>query len=564
MKNYLLIVLLMNCSLLFCTEKHTCNCQDTNQYINCLIRKANVYQEKDDLENSILKYIEATSLAEKQHNYHASAVIQNDLSQMCYNWGNVYAAADFSRKAINYALLTTDKELIGKTYVYLGMYYCEMGKYNEGIDMLERKAIPLLKETNSELYICKAYHRLIQVYGNMQKIPIALQYMHLFDKLTHCLVTDEDWLHYYKTKLIVCFFTKQYKEALSYAHKSMILTEEKGCYNNNNHQIYRTAAECYRELGDFTKSNQMYEKAYLLRDAAILRRQSLQLAYYSADHRIKEKEQEIGMLQQQQLTQEAEMLRLRNWWIISISILLILVWFLLYKRQRQKTHLVEIARAAEEKELQMLSLQKETEQRLTYKYIEGLESERHRLATELHDDVCNRLMGLEMKTRSLTSEMSTKAAEQIEVLADIRNRIRNVSHALMPPIFQFATLDEMLKDHIRHLQLPEGMQAEYTSTEGADWGTIPEKIGFEFYRIAQEALSNSIRHSRATLMKVSLSLADGQLSASIQDNGKGFDLNKKKGIGLRTICQRIDSIGGVCHLHSEPGAGTRLEISVRI
>ncbi len=543
---------------------HACPCKDTIQYIDCLIQRGEDFMEQEDLENSLYAYKEAMRLAEARQDNHSLALIEYDVSKMCYNWGHVAGAADFALKSVNYALQTDDKELIGKAYSYLGMYYCELGRKEEGIDILEDKAIPLLEETNSGLQLCKTYHRLIPTYGEMQKISVALHYMKLFDQLTQYLEEDEDWLHYYKTKLTVALLTKQYKEALTYVYKCQNIIEGQGYYNNNNHQIYRMAAECYRALGDLAMSYKMYEKAYQLRTQSILKRQELQVTYYSVEHHIKEKEAEIGKLHQQQFEQEADLLQMRNWWAISISILMILISFLLYKRQRQKIHLVEMARAAEEKERQMLLFQKETEKRLTYKYIEGLEAERHRLASELHDDVCNSLMALEMKTRSLTNEMSLEAAEQIEVLADIRNRVRNVSHELMPPVFQFATLDEMLKDHIKHLELPERMEAKYTSTAGADWGIIPEKVGFEFYRIVQEALSNGIKHSKASLIGVSLQLVNNQLSASVRDNGIGFDTDKKKGIGLRTIRQRTHSIGGTCRLNSELGIGTSVEIDISL
>ncbi len=543
---------------------YACGCKDTAQYINCLTLEGRSFMENEDLEKSLFTYKEAFRLAEAQKDNHALALIEYDVSQLCYNWGHVVGAADFALKSVNFALQTNDNELIGKAYSFLGMYYCELGRKKEGVDILENKAIPLLKATNSELQLCKTYHRLITTYGEMGKISMALHYMELFDRLTQYLKVNEDWLHYYKSKLTVALLTKQYQKALTYIQKSQEIIEGQGYYNNNNHQIYRMAAECYKELGDLTMSNKMYERAYLLRTQSILKRQELQITYYSVEHRIQEKEAEIVELQQQQYKQEADLLYMRNWWVISISILSILILFLLYKRQRQKIHLVEMARAAEEKERQMLLLQKNTERRLTFKYIEGLEAERHRLAAELHDDICNSLMGLEMKTRSLTNEMSAEAAEQIEVLADIRNRVRNVSHELMPPVFQFATLDEMLKDHIKHLELPERMEAKYTSTEGTDWGVIPEKIGFEFYRIAQEALSNCIKHSEASLISVSLQLADNQLSASVRDNGVGFDMDKKKGIGLRTICQRIHNIGGTCEVQSKPGVGTSVEVSITL
>ena len=89
-----------------------------------------------------------------------------------------------------------------------------------------------------------------------------------------------------------------------------------------------------------------------------------------------------------------------------ISLLGILLLGSLYARQRQRARIAVLANAANEKEREFLELQKETEQRLTRKYIDGLESERERMATELHDDVCNSLLALEMNIRTISGEES--------------------------------------------------------------------------------------------------------------------------------------------------------------
>lgn len=249
-------------------------------------------------------------------------------------------------------------------------------------------------------------------------------------------------------------------------------------------------------------------------------------------------------------------------WLLVISLLL-----LLYTRQRQKVRLVQLAQAGSEKERQFLTLQKETEHRLTRKFIDGLESERERMATELHDDVCNSLLAFEMNVRSLTPDDDMEMEKQLELLKGIRERLRNMSHELMPPVFQHATIDEMLADYVLHLSLPEPMRAVYNSTEGVDWKKIPQDIGFEFYRIVQEAVSNALKHAgvACTCIQVELSLKEKCLSVLVADDGKGFELNRKiKGVGLHTMWQRANIIGGKMELETAPGEGVCIRVSVWI
>ncbi len=563
MKTTLLIACFIACNL-YCRAECVsgCACKDSIQHITHLINMGEKSRDEGDLESCLIAYKEALRMSENQNDTQTLILLYSNIAKICFDCHQIPDAIIFGQKALEYSLKSNDKNQIAVAYCVMGIYLCEGREYTEGIDTLEKKAIPLLKETKNDLQLCKAYHRLIMTYNQLGKTQAVIHYMGEFEKYSYVLKTDEDWYHYYRAKGMELKSGKHYKEALSYFQKVINIIEKKGYQNSINHQAYRMGAECCMAMGNYNESYRLLNKAYQLRDSIFLKRQSLQLAYYTIEYRLKTKELEIAQLEQTQLERATAMLRLRNWTIFVTLLLLIAVSILLLKRQRQKIRLTEIARIAEEKERQILIYQKETERRLTSKYIEGLESERNRLAAELHDDVCNRLMSLEMKTRSLTNEMSAEAADQIDVLADIRNRVRNVSHALMPPVFQFATLDEMLSDHIRHLELAQNMKVEYTSTENVDWSVVNEEIGFEFYRIIQEGLSNCIKHSCATRIEISLHLEKNQLSASIQDNGKGFDIEKKKGIGLRTICQRIHSIGGNCQIDSAPGTGTRIEISV--
>lgn len=267
--------------------------------------------------------------------------------------------------------------------------------------------------------------------------------------------------------------------------------------------------------------------------------------------------------------EEKEQLRLLYRRVLYASILGLLVIFLLvllYVRQRQKVRIVKLAQAAGEKERRFLALQKETELRLTRKYIDGLESERERIAKELHDDVCNNLLAFEMNMRSLSETGSVVVVdEQLEQLKEVREHLRNISHELMPPAFQYATIDEMLADYVLHLALPGQVRLEYHSTEGVDWKLVPQEIGFEFYRIVQEAVGNAIKHADAACIRVELSLEDECLSLSVADDGKGFAPDRKtKGVGLRTIWQRANIIGGKIELDAAPGAGVRIKVSVYI
>jgi protein-histidine pros-kinase len=88
-------------------------------------------------------------------------------------------------------------------------------------------------------------------------------------------------------------------------------------------------------------------------------------------------------------------------------------------------------------------------------------------------------------------------------------------------------------------------------------------ISIALYRIAQEAITNAIKHADASLLKLSLNCREDALHLVVSDNGKGFDLHAdESGMGLRTMSHRLRLINGELTVTSQPGNGTRIEARV--
>jgi len=297
-------------------------------------------------------------------------------------------------------------------------------------------------------------------------------------------------------------------------------------------------------------------------DSTALKQEEQDIARLLSNTDISINEFRLNILQKQYLEQENKSLKQRIILITALSILTIIALLLLYNRQRQKRKTEQAARYAKEKEKEFDTLQKETEIRLTRKYIDGLESERERIAKELHDGICNDLLALEMKLKFI-SENEKELEEPLEILSETRTTVRNISHNLLPPVFEYESIHEMLLDYTTHIDKPANMQIYYKADNNISWATIPQNIAYQTYRIIQELLSNSIKHSKATHIDIFLTLKDNILNIEISDNGIGFDKNKKhKGIGLYTLTERIKSINGIIDIASNNGVKVSISINL--
>lgn len=183
----------------------------------------------------------------------------------------------------------------------------------------------------------------------------------------------------------------------------------------------------------------------------------------------------------------------------------------------------------------------QAEHQMEERYIEGQEDERNRLAKELHDGISNQLLAVEMK---LHEEGVTP--QTMQLLSKSREQVRRVSHELIPPEFEHATLAEVIRNYVDNLNGLNHCEVSYMQTpEDINWSEISPEKGLEIYRIIQEAVSNALKHANTTSVSIGLHLDTENLKVLVSNNGTWKDNDEiPAGIGKRTINQRASSIKG--------------------
>ena len=209
--------------------------------------------------------------------------------------------------------------------------------------------------------------------------------------------------------------------------------------------------------------------------------------------------------------------------------------------------------------------------RLNARVISSEETERKRLARELHDGVGQILSGVKFRLESLPGEIALdgKASAKILKVGGVLNRaiaeIRRVSQNLMPSELVDLGLEPALRTLCREFKERAGIKVTLR-VEHCPAAIAPE-LALALFRIAQEALNNIEKHSKATTVNVDLSRKGSEIVLGVGDNGIGFVPGTKRiltgrGIGLGNMRTRAESVGGAIAVHSAPGAGTRLSVRV--
>jgi signal transduction histidine kinase len=178
--------------------------------------------------------------------------------------------------------------------------------------------------------------------------------------------------------------------------------------------------------------------------------------------------------------------------------------------------------------------------------------ERHRLARELHDSVTQSLYSL-----TFFAEASRRLAEA----GDLKE-MRLLVYELRSPMLEEQGLAGILQHRLDAVEKRAGVEARLLVDGAVE---LPPPVEEGLYRIAQEALNNALKHASATSVTVLIRANNERVELEIVDNGCGFDPNLSRdsgGIGLASMQERADALGGVLAIYSIPGEGTQVRVSL--
>ncbi len=193
------------------------------------------------------------------------------------------------------------------------------------------------------------------------------------------------------------------------------------------------------------------------------------------------------------------------------------------------------------------------------KLLEAREEERRRVARDLHDSVAQELVVLSLTLQRLVSEQQqasqperlSRAVRQVDA---ILREIRDICYDLYPPALERMGLPAALVGLERHIR-EAGLDGQILCDPPLCQQRLSEHVEVALFRIAQEAVSNAVRHGQARRIDVHLSLVGPrQVALTVCDDGQGFDpVTTDGGLGLRNMHERVQAVGGRLEIHSQPG-----------
>ncbi len=222
--------------------------------------------------------------------------------------------------------------------------------------------------------------------------------------------------------------------------------------------------------------------------------------------------------------------------------------------------------------LQSEVMQKKLRQ-LTRQIIATQEEERKQISRELHDEVVQTLVGINVELSTVAQEVTASQPGLQEKIAYTRRLVENSVHAvhrfargLRPAVLDDLGLIAALHAYCKSLAARQEFKIKLTACRSAD--TLGGAERTVLFRVAQEALTNVIRHAHASRVQITISRIPGAIRMEIADNGKSFAVEKNmraensKRLGLVGMRERVEMVGGSLTIDSAPGRGTRVRAAV--
>ena len=211
---------------------------------------------------------------------------------------------------------------------------------------------------------------------------------------------------------------------------------------------------------------------------------------------------------------------------------------------------------------------------ISSKIIENQENEQNRIAKEIHDGIGQMLTGLKFSLESINLDDKEKTSQKMEYLKqlslDIIKGVRTATFNLMPPELSDHGIVSSLSKLCQELSKLTGKSIVFYNKSQFEQ-RLDSLTEINIYSLSQEAINNAIKYADSTHIIVQLSHSTSILSITIDDNGKGFDLqsvekkrNSSSGMGLVFMQERIQYINGRIFINSIPGEGTRITFNIPI
>jgi two-component system NarL family sensor kinase len=438
----------------------------------------------------------------------------------CYNLIGVtfYDRADYDSAIYNYqrGIGILDENADSKPIDYavlndnLGNSLIWKGRYKDGLPYLKNNIKVYLKARNLSNLIW-VYTQLVNTYIKLEKLDSAQHYLNLTSNIPKS-----------------AFALEKYKDLLYF--KSLVAIEKL----------------------EFDSLDLLISEFYSLSDSLVTEKTNANIKDAQTKYEVEKKEAALKLSEEESAKLSAENKAKNRLLLLGLAVFIIIVLVAIYLyrnfKQKEKVNALEV----EVKNAELDELLSNQESKIYASILEGQERERERIAQDLHDRLGGTLAALKLSLRKPQYKIEEG---DLSIIDNAVNEVRSIAHNLSTGLVHKYGLNEAVNQLFRTLENSKGIK--FSLYLHPDIGTLGQTMGIELYRIVQELVSNTLKHSKADEVSLQTNFTEGIFNLIYEDNGVGFDPKELKGgIGLENVKGRAERIGGELNIDAAKGRGS--------
>jgi two-component system, NarL family, sensor kinase len=479
--------------------------KDTAKMVNTLVNIATIYQQQRNFNASDKRYKEALVLASPYRKKGPLANVYNSRAILYAENNKLDSALVYFLKSTAIRESLKDFSSVVWNYNNLGSIYMLKKDWDNSL-LYFKKALQRFEETENENGLSSVYSNLGEVYLNTNNFEQAKMY-----------------------------FTK--------ARAKCSISNNPDLLEN----LYTNLSAFYNKVGDVKTAFKYSDSLIVLKDSLYGKRLDDAMAEMDVKYQSEKKDLEISKSKAELNLQDTK-LKQRNYLILLISIIALLTsiaaWF--YFNNLKSKSKLEI---------------EQQQQRASLMVIESEQTERMRIARELHDGIGQKLTVLKM----YASAEKEKNEKQLDLLDNTIQEVREISHKMIPEILSLGLI-AAVRDLCSKVNIGETIECSFVCDETSQDLKLAENINLSIYRIVQEIINNMLKHANAKTIQVKFITTGDNLQITVNDDGKGFDVKKIKqssGIGWSNIFTRASIIKAAVDVNSSE-KGTHITLNLNI
>lgn len=461
-------------------------------------------------------------------------------------------ALRYYRSALNSYMLGGHEDRFASVYNNIGNVYYTINQFDSSLYYYNR-ALVLKKKAGDPFALGSAYNNIANVHNDKKDYPTALKY---YDTALTYKQQAEDHggiaTHYVNVGLVY-YNMQNYDDAESTMLKGLELSRKEGL-SEITLTAYQALAKVAYAKGDFKKAYQYLGEFTMKRDSAFSKEMAQQMADMQTKYETEKKDLEIS-----KKNLELNKKQVQIGILIGSLIALLIISYLVYNRYKLRKQRELDAEIIKQRELRTKAI------------IEAEEKERIRIARELHDGVGQQISAVKLNMNAFADRIKDgeknkeQYAAMIDMVDDAVKEVRSVSHNMMPNALIRFGLARAVREFIDKIAATGALKVDLQIIGLTD--RLESTTETVLYRVMQETVSNIIKHAHASHISIQLIRDNDNLTMMIEDNGKGFDINKiseSAGIGMKNIISRVEYLNGTVDFDSFPGRGTTVIVEIMV